>query len=1083
LSRFFSRATLAGLLALSVLASLGLPAVAEQKTGDLLSKVRLAASFSVIGEPEPGDAVQVEGSIERVTQLKPSVISEGVAATFSLILRTEGGETRGPFGPFETLEDGFFAAEIPGEATADLGGDPSTGGAVVAVEAVDVSSGDDTVKRAGATALRLSGKAKGLKLKNDFTSSVGWVKPGQSYPFRLIVRNYSKRVKRGARVTVPPVDGTTFMKAKPAKGSGRASISGGSILWKVGKMPARRGSVPAIKTVLVIARADSTTQDPRIVWKNLSTTATLRYRGEQKPKLSTSHGPKVIPPDEIYNSARYGDRPFPVVPVDYFDRKHNPDHKGSTLRKVINSKKIEGSTFNLFQEMSYGQLFPQAGVPSASIATADFEVKWKSERYKESGFQFTELQPQGSCHGTTQKDVAGTPAYAERIQGGWYQLPGTTDYYGDDKYGTAVVGSVAGVGSVQSIDDACGPTGKAVYDAAHIADPEIDYSDYDTDKDGVVDFFMMVFVGLGGNGESQIDGTPSYDNIWPHSSSLEDAYTDPATGLKGYVTDDQLKDLRGRKMFYTSKARAQMTTKKTKWPVYVRVGPYNVNPENAIDKASVISHEYGHSLGLPDYYSTGARTTYGDFNLMATDKSQHMDVNAKQELGWIVPRVLKTGTRTIKGWRDSKRNTHRIDWETKSGAPYRLKGKKVDNGEAYVAKLPRRKVIDAKKVKEGASPSHVWWSKSGNDFGCPPSGGHNLDIFIPELENIDPGETLKLRFKSHFEIEWDYDYGFVLTSVDQGQTYQSRASENGYTTPLAQNPNANGCQAQYGNGITGTNKSYQDGTAAADRVLGEYPEGGFVQDSYDISDLAGQEDAVIRFTYSTDPGLAKIGWFIDNLEVVVGPEGEEETIYRNKFENKNSDNNVFNGGCKEDLTTAQQCTEGWGYITTSAGSPADHAYYMEMRDRSGFDMDGRGMNSRDAIAFNPGLLLVYTDETHGYGNAGTDSPPAQSPLDSQPQPGNEEPNLNDATWTAADGDSSFSDFGDGHTDNYEDPNGVDDSKEPQVDELWHFRYGCLQFKVLSMKGTDVGPLNLPGNLVGKVRVKVGKGCGKFDYGY
>ena len=37
-----------------------------------------------------------------------------------------------------------------------------------------------------------------------------------------------------------------------------------------------------------------------------------------------------------------------------------------------------------------------------------------------------------------------------------------------------------------------------------IADPEIDYSDYDTDKDGVVDFFMVVFAGCGGNGGSQL---------------------------------------------------------------------------------------------------------------------------------------------------------------------------------------------------------------------------------------------------------------------------------------------------------------------------------------------------------------------------------------------------------------------------------------------------------------------------------------------------------------------------------------------------------------------------------------------------
>ena len=37
---------------------------------------------------------------------------------------------------------------------------------------------------------------------------------------------------------------------------------------------------------------------------------------------SRSHGPKVIPPQGGYETSRYGDRPFPVVPVDYSDRSH-----------------------------------------------------------------------------------------------------------------------------------------------------------------------------------------------------------------------------------------------------------------------------------------------------------------------------------------------------------------------------------------------------------------------------------------------------------------------------------------------------------------------------------------------------------------------------------------------------------------------------------------------------------------------------------------------------------------------------------------------------------------------------------------
>src|SRR3712207_7284661 len=58
---------------------------------------------------------------------------------------------------------------------------------------------------------------------------------------------------------------------------------------------------------------------------------------------------------------------------------------------------------------------------------------------------------------------------------------------------------------------------------------------------------------------------------------------------------------------------------------------------------------------LPDFYTLGtSRSTYGDWSLMATDKSQHIDVFGKQELGWIVPRVLKPGQRVADNWRDSK---------------------------------------------------------------------------------------------------------------------------------------------------------------------------------------------------------------------------------------------------------------------------------------------------------------------------------------------------------------------------------------------------------------------------------------------
>ena len=133
----------------------------------------------------------------------------------------------------------------------------------------------------------------------------------------------------------------------------------------------------------------------------------------------------------------------------------------------------------------------------------------------------------------------------------------------------------------------------------------------------------------------------------------------------------------------------------------------------------MISHEYGHSLGLPDFYSTGSRETYGDFNLMATDKSQSMDIFSRQDMGWIVPKEIPAGTPTCLQ-KDSKNNTHSITWHTPDGKPYTLTGDVVNNAEAYTVKVPGKKLIDPAKFKD-ASPTHAWWSGSGNAFGCAPT--------------------------------------------------------------------------------------------------------------------------------------------------------------------------------------------------------------------------------------------------------------------------------------------------------------------------------------------------------------------------
>ena len=395
----------------------------------------------------------------------------------------------------------------------------------------------------------------GLTVTNSFVSSVGWVKPGEAYPSRVILTNTGPGPVLNASVQVTAPVGTAFTASSAPAGT-VASRTASAVTWTVPSIAAH-----ASLALVLESTASTVAQLPTIVWRDLSTTATLTV-GSAAAAVN-SHGPKVIPPDGNYDTARYGDRPFPVVPVAYRDRDFQPDHPGERLADVINDPGLPGSTFNLYQEMSLGQLYPHGTVPSAGMATAGFDYG--------PGFDFTRVTDHptsvSTCAGLTAPEAAGTPLYPERIHDGVYQLPGTTGYYGSDGAGSALVGALTGLSALMQIDSGCGPTGKLVKDAATVADPEIDYSDYDTDKDGVVDFFMVVFAGCGGHGASQLgactdatsDALP-YDNVWPHSSSLEYSYSDPVTGKPGFVTDDQLKDLEGRPLWYTDTSYTTMTT-------------------------------------------------------------------------------------------------------------------------------------------------------------------------------------------------------------------------------------------------------------------------------------------------------------------------------------------------------------------------------------------------------------------------------------------------------------------------------------------------------------------------------------------
>ncbi|MBT8143377.1 MAG: tandem-95 repeat protein, partial [Gammaproteobacteria bacterium] len=255
-----------------------------------------------------------------------------------------------------------------------------------------------------------------------------------------------------------------------------------------------------------------------------------------------------------------------------------------------------------------------------------------------------------------------------------------------------------------------------------------------------------------------------------------------------------------------------------------------------------------------------------------------------------------------------------------------------------------------------------------------------------------------LSFESLYEIEWDWDFAFLLVSTD-GINWQALPSlEN--TTLDGFNPNGWECYDRYGHGITGASRvapQERNLLTNSNRATGSMSTPEWMTDRFDLSAFAGQ-DIIVRFTYFTDPAVAFRGWFIDDIKV----EADGETVYASDFED-DEDGRLF--------------SHGWAHVNTSTGREVDHAYYIEVRDRVSNDFDSKGQSDRGAPTWEPGVAILYTDENHGYGNTGVDNPPAQTIVDAVPDPGNDTPNLDDAAFTAAAGRNVFD--GCTHVDNYD----------------------------------------------------------------
>lgn len=378
--------------------------------------------------------------------------------------------------------------------------------------------------------------------------------------------------------------------------------------------------------------------------------------------------------------------------------------------------------------------------------------------------------------------------------GEWVQLDMPESWYGADSDPWV------------STDDLTGQVYRVAQDAVvkfAEQNPGFPWADYDNENpygiidgtfnqpDGIIDHLIIIHAG---SDQSAGGGAQDSDAIWAHSWGILVNDGDGPGGFPGQMVPG---------------TEGQGPQGTGIWAYNYTIDPEDCDP-------GVISHEFGHDLGLPDEYDYAGITgdaSSGFWTIMAGGswlgrewglgtKPAPMNVWDKYALGFVAPKEVKRG------------KTATVTLQPAATGTMDATGVKI--------LLPKRRHSVELSGKDGATE---WWSGMGDDLNT------TLTTMGPWTVNADdPSLTARVWY----EMETDYDYGYLEASAD------------GASWTTIESP-GNTVEAPAGFGLNGVDT-----------------ENWATPIEYDLSAFAGQ-DVYLRFRYRTDGGVAWRGWEVTDI--------------------------------------------------------------------------------------------------------------------------------------------------------------------------------------------------------------------------
>ena len=276
----------------------------------------------------------------------------------------------------------------------------------------------------------------------------------------------------------------------------------------------------------------------------------------------------------------------------------------------------------------------------------------------------------------------------------------------------------------------------------------VDFSKYDYNNDGNVDF---VYIKYAGYGESY--GAPSY-TIWPHASNINDWY-------RHLTLDD--KSI-GR---YACSCELRGTT------------------GSDIDNIGTFCHEFGHVLGLPDYYDTSGSSnqTLGSWSIMDYGNYCNLgrtppvySVYDRFFLGWLTPEQKSTTAALILNpiYQSTTPPSNTINQAfLLSATTHNLTGKNPSPNEFFMLEYRQKTGWDTYLPAEGMCIWHIdfnqtlWDDNSPNDYtGTTQTAASHMHVYLQPLSGSLTTPGTAFTTGSFTPITWDgTDINRVLNNI------------------------------------------------------------------------------------------------------------------------------------------------------------------------------------------------------------------------------------------------------------------------------------------------------------------------------